>query len=64
MENLEEYKEMTQEEYEAERDEFFEFLYGGEDEETRREREMFGPFEDIDIDLLESTNDEMPDWGN
>lgn len=54
-------KDMTLKECRAMRDEHFDY---GEDEETRREREMFGPFEDIDIDLLESTNDEMPDWGN
>lgn len=55
-------KDMTLEECIAMRDEHLEMLYGGEDEETRREREMFGPFNDTVVVLLDG--DEVIDWGN
>lgn len=55
-------KDMTLEECIAMRDERLEMLYGGEDEETRREREMFGPFNDTVVVLLDG--DEVIDWGN
>lgn len=55
-------KDMTLEECIAMRDEHLEMLYGGEDEETREEREMFGPFNDTVVVLLDG--DEVIDWGN
>lgn len=57
-------KDMTLEECIAMRDEHLEMLYGGEDEETRREREMFGPFEDnADSNTSwDDTNEDMPVW--
>lgn len=55
-------KDMTLEECIAMREEHLEELYGGEDEETREEREMFGPFNDTVVVLLDG--DEVIDWGN
>lgn len=53
---------ITREEYEKIKEEHLEELYGGEDEETREEREMFGPFNDTVVALLDG--DEVIDWGN
>lgn len=55
---------ITREEYEEIMEEHLEELYGGEDEETREEREMFGPFE-VNADsnaLWDDTNEDMPVW--
>ena len=62
MEEYKSIKDMTLEECIAMRDEHLEELYGGEDEEFRKEREMFGPFEDnTDSNtLLDVTNEDMP----
>lgn len=63
MEEYKSIKDMTLEECRAMRDEHLVELYD-EDEEYRKEREMFGPFEDNtdSNSLLDMTNEDMPVW--